>query len=960
MATQVTAFDTVFDRLLSIPDEADRLRFLSENQMFSRETVEQMGATVRVLVRVDLRKACTLAETALALAAQLGDSESRAWALRSVANSLGFVGENRKAAELHAQAVELFRQAAQPLEVARTLSTSIRSLILLGEYDQALAAAGQAKAIFTEANDALRLARLDINIGNIFHRQDRFCDALDYYRRAVKELLPDKDDEGILAALHNIAVCQIMLNEYEDAEATYQQVRTFCNSRDVPLATAQAEYNIAYLHYLKGAYGRAIDMLRSAREVALKTGDAYHVALCHLDLSEIYLELNLCQDTVELAQRAFKDFQQLGMGYEAAKALCQSAIALSQQGKTFRALQLFDQARTMFIKEKNHIWPALIDLYRALTYFNKGQFVEARWYCLAALDFFRDAPLPGRAILCQLLLAKLLLKKGEIEAARRECEACRRNLAGKDANILWYQIHLVMGQVEELGGNVAAAKEHYRNAKNVLEILRSGLHSEELKISFLENRLEVYENLVYLCVAPEKNARNLSEAWACMEHAKSRSLLELTARRVDGALPASLKENPATLDIVNLREQLNWYYHRIEVEQLAQSPASRERLLDLRRRAEYCEGAFLRAVREVRSDEAETAGSEMPKPVSLDSIRSALPEDVTLVEYFRVREEILAAVVSRNHVDIRTVGNAQRAAESWRLLQFQLSKFYLSPAYVEQFQDQLREAAQSHLRELYLELVAPIRDQLAGRHLIVVPHEFLHHVPFHSLFDGEQYLVDSFSFSYAPSASIYVQCLQKEANAVGPPLVLGVPDPQTPSVYVELQEVATALPDAEVFIGKNATEHVLRVRGRESRLIHIATHGVFRSDSPMFSGIRLGDTFLTLYDLYRLQLPVEHITLSGCSTGLNAIAAGDELLGLARGLLYAGARCLLLSLWDINDKSTAEFMKVFYQQLLKHGDRALAFQTAMLELRERYPHPFFWAPFVLVGHSLAGSRTPHL
>src|SRR5215467_14907971 len=108
MATQVTALDTIFERLLDLPDEDGRLRFLSDNKMFSRETVEHMGATVRVLVRVDLRKARALADTALALAAQLGDNESRAWALRSVANSLGFVGENRKASELHAEAVELF------------------------------------------------------------------------------------------------------------------------------------------------------------------------------------------------------------------------------------------------------------------------------------------------------------------------------------------------------------------------------------------------------------------------------------------------------------------------------------------------------------------------------------------------------------------------------------------------------------------------------------------------------------------------------------------------------------------------------------------------------------------------------------------------------------------------------------------------------------------------------------
>jgi CHAT domain-containing protein len=121
----------------------------------------------------------------------------------------------------------------------------------------------------------------------------------------------------------------------------------------------------------------------------------------------------------------------------------------------------------------------------------------------------------------------------------------------------------------------------------------------------------------------------------------------------------------------------------------------------------------------------------------------------------------------------------------------------------------------------------------------------------------------------------------------------------------------------------------------------------------MFSGIRLGDTFLTLYDLYSLRLPVDLMTLSGCSTGLNVVAAGDELIGLVRGLLTAGARTLLLTLWDVNDNSTAQFMKAFYGRSDDRPHRALALREAMQELRERYPHPYYWAPFVLVGKVLS-------
>ena len=118
----------------------------------------------------------------------------------------------------------------------------------------------------------------------------------------------------------------------------------------------------------------------------------------------------------------------------------------------------------------------------------------------------------------------------------------------------------------------------------------------------------------------------------------------------------------------------------------------------------------------------------------------------------------------------------------------------------------------------------------------------------------------------------------------------------------------------------------------------------------MFSSIRLGDGPLSVYDLYELRLSAELVTLSGCGTGLSVVVGGDEQLGLVRGLLYAGARAVLLTLWDAYDSSTADFMKAFYGRLQEGWSKARAAQEGMRELRERYPHPFYWAPFALIGN----------
>jgi CHAT domain-containing protein len=166
---------------------------------------------------------------------------------------------------------------------------------------------------------------------------------------------------------------------------------------------------------------------------------------------------------------------------------------------------------------------------------------------------------------------------------------------------------------------------------------------------------------------------------------------------------------------------------------------------------------------------------------------------------------------------------------------------------------------------------------------------------------------------------------------------------------VEAKAAAELLPESRLFLGEQATQEVLRRLGPASRFIHIATHGLFRRDNPLFSNIRLGDSHLTLLDLYHLPLSAELVTLSGCSTGLNAVVAGDELLGLTRGLLLAGAHGVMVSLWDVNDLSTTKFMQGFYRELHRAPDKAMALRRAMREVRAECPHPYYWAPFVIAG-----------
>ncbi len=132
-------------------------------------------------------------------------------------------------------------------------------------------------------------------------------------------------------------------------------------------------------------------------------------------------------------------------------------------------------------------------------------------------------------------------------------------------------------------------------------------------------------------------------------------------------------------------------------------------------------------------------------------------------------------------------------------------------------------------------------------------------------------------------------------------------------------------------------------------VLHLACHAQFRSDNPLFSSLRLGDGWFTARDAYGLKLNCGLVTLSACETGMNAVAPGDELMGLARGFLSAGSPTVVMSLWTIDDQATTELMVAFYEELARTKSPAAALRSAQMKLLKQRPHPFFWSPFVLVG-----------
>lgn len=935
-------------RLGELSEESERREFfLSQPKTHQLRTAERLHSEVLRLAYVDLKRAERLAQASEWLADLLGDESARAYSLRSRGHVNFARGQHSEALECYQAAIRLLEALGQEVDVGRTLTSGLQALIYQSRYDQALQWAERARAIFERQGDHLRLARLASNIGNILYRQDRYAEALEYYERAREPLTRLGEPRDLAAVLSNMAVCCTSLGQFAAAVAHYEAARDHCVQHDLPLLVAAADYNIAYLHYLRGDYIRALRLYRVSRAHAEQAGDFYHAALCDLDESEMSLELNLTEEGAQLAQQAAQRFEQFGMNYERAKAVVNQATAASHSGDLPAALRLLRQARRLFEQEHNQVWPSLIDLYQAILRYQQGRYRDAARLSRKASRFLSGSLLFGKAALCELLQAQLLWKQGDAQQARLACRNILERLDPDLQSSLRFHVNFVLGQMEEHLENWDGAWRAYQDARQEIENLRSRLWGDELKISILKDKLAVYEALVWLSLWRKPFAEStIQEAFLLICQAKSRSLADqiafpmVTPPRRTHAIEERIQE---------IRRDLNWYYRQMELAALLAGSGFPAQIENLRGQAVEHEKLLVRSLNELQVSAPEVRPLENPTPLSLEAIRATIPRDAVLLEYYEARGVLYVCVLSRQQLRILPLAQITRVRELLRLLQFQLSKFRLSPEYRRAFGGAMLSACLKHLEELYGELIAPVRPLLEGRHLIIAPHSFLHSLPFHALRTGDGFLLDEFSISYAPSGNVYALCSTRVSNFREESLVLGVPDPGTPHIEGEARFAASVLPHARLCLGPEASEAALRRHGPSSRFVHIATHGFFRRDNPMFSSIRLGDSDLSLFDLYQLPLSAELVALSGCSTGLNVVVGGDELLGLMRGLLFAGAHGILVSLWDVHDRTTAEFMTAFYRRLQQQENKAEAVRTAMLELRERYPHPYYWAPFILVG-----------
>jgi CHAT domain-containing protein/tetratricopeptide (TPR) repeat protein len=868
--------------------------------------------------------------------------------------ALQLEGQVEQAIQWIDEAAARFEALGQLHNAASTQVSKIFGLARLGRYDEAIACGLQAQTIFLSADDTLAAAKIDLNLGNIYHRRDQYSEAEQFYHAARARFTAIGDEKFLAYADNGLANVLSMQHDFRAAAQLYEQALVRAEATGLEVTRAEIECNLGNLELFRGHYDRALDFLERSRRRYAALDMPHESAIAELELADAYLELNLAPEATAIYSRVVTTFAELGMRAEQARALLNNGRARLLLGQLDAARAALAEAHRLYAEEGNVAGAGLVTLASAQLAYAEHDYATVLVTTSAAETPLAQAGMWGRLLAARWLRGESSRALGDQAAAGELLQATLRDSEARDAPQIAQRCHTSLGRIAAASGDSPSAEASFKRAAALIETMRAPLPADEFRMAFAADKLTPYTELARLCLA-NTNGSRIAEALGYVERERSRALVDAlgnTIRKPEQSQDPFEARLVARLN--DLRQELNWFYNQINRPLEGETPRSTAAIAALHQAIHEREAEVSLIHSQIQQMPTGATDGHGPltmvEALDIAQLQRDLGPDTALVEYFILDEELLAFIVTNERVElVRGMAREEQVEVALEQFRFQIGALRYGTGQLRAHLEQLTSRARHYLGMLYTLLLRSIEPRLGTRRLIVVPHRALHYVPFHALYDGTSYVIERREVSYAPSATVLHHCNARPPKALDRALLLGLADEQTPHVRDELAALAPLFPSATVLLDRQATITALRAQAASADLLHLACHGQFRPDNPLFSSLRLADGWLTVRDAYQLDLNCGLVALSACDTGASAVAPGDELIGLARGFFAAGAPSLLVSLWAVDDESTARLMASFYTRM-RAGDRpAAALRYAQCELLNEHPHPFFWSPFVLLG-----------
>lgn len=674
-------------------------------------------------------------------------------------------------------------------------------------------------------------------------------------------------------------------------------------------------------------------------------GDKATASVLLINIASVYTALDDHARALESAKRGLKITEELGTKSVTASALREVGFAYQSMGDYSGAMDYYQ--RSLHLAEETGEQPRVRSAVRSL-----ADVCELRGDYSRALDLARRA------------------------AAMSAHE--------DSPETLWSALSIA-GKAYRALNQPDKARQSFQDAIAAIEELRDSFTGgEEDRQRFLEARVQPYRLMADLLTANGETAQALSYA----ERAKGRVLLDsLRTGRIDVSKAMTAEEQNRERELRSKAVSINTEISREKL----QEKSDEGRLADLKARLEGARSEYEQFLVRLYANHPDLKAQRGEiSPVTLSESMALMTNNKTaLLEFVVLEDKTLLFVLSKKQ-------SASRDTPDLRVYTIDVKEKDLASD-IESFTRRLagrRSGFQPLASRLYQLLLKPARLQLQNlTDLVIVPDGVLWGLPFQVLQPSTgRYLIQDYAISYVPSLTVLREMKRYLARyrgsriptqtllAVGNPAIGRETADRINSVFMD--EKLAPLPEAEkqvsrlkalygrgqtrVYTGAEAREERVKQEAGRYRILHLATHGILNDASPMYSHLVLSQTgpggaedgLLEAWEVMKLDLNAELAVLSACDTARGRVGAGEGVIGLSWAFLVAGCPTTVVSQWKVESASTTELMVEFHRVLLAGSrktaapvSKAEALRQASLKLlrSKRYKHPFYWAPFVLVG-----------
>jgi CHAT domain-containing protein/Tfp pilus assembly protein PilF len=897
--------------------------------------------------KTSLKAAIQQFEQALQLSRAAAQKPRRAFTLLALGRIHSDLGENTKALEYYNQALPIHRAVGDRLGEAVTLNNIGLVYSDRGENTKALEYFNQALQIRRAVGDRSGEATMLNNMGLVYSDRGENTKALEYFNQALPIRRAVGDRSGEASTLNNMGAVYSDLGSNTKALEYFNQALPILRAVGNRSVEATTLNNMGKLYSALGEKAKALEYFNQALPILRTVGNRSVEATTLNNIGAVYSDLDERTKALEYYNQALLIRRAVGDQSGEASTLTNIGKVYSDRGENTKALEYYNQALPIL----RAVGDRSVE---AVTLSNLGKVYSDLGKNTKALEYYNQA-LP--------ILRAVGDRSGEVSTLGNISDVYRTQNKLNDA------------------------LQNISMAIDIIESLRSELKNDALKTSYFAS-VQFYYQLKadILMQLHQQNPTQGYDAQALetADQSRARILRELLIQA-----NADINKDIAP-DLLKQEQTLNQNLEAQEKQliQFSSQPSKADQLPALNQEIASLYTQRDELKNRIRTTNPAYANLQYPKPITLKEIQQQLDPDTLMLQYS----------LGKTQSYLWVIGNSSL-------------KTYILPKRIDitqvanRFRRELGFTAPQSAINLAQQILAPAAQDLGNKRLVIIPDGILHEVPFAALSipNSKTYqpLITQHEITTLPSASTIAILRSTVATKPRAPKQLAIladpifrkDDPRftgksiqannnldlgeqsargrigrdldldrIPFTATEAKGILALVPnqDSTAAFGFDASYNwITDPKISQYRYVHLATHGFFDNDKPALSSIILSSfdaqgrdrrAFLRFSDLFNLNLPAELVMLSACETGLGNNVPGEGLVGMTRGLMYAGALRVGVSLWKVDDQATSDLMQDFYKNLWQSKQsHATALRQAQLKMHQQGKAPYDWAAFTLQG-----------